>query len=343
MCAWPCGCAVFHVMRKVSELGRRQRKQAHQDKHLSRRLSYVSPSSSPSSPVSPMTTAPPRPSASPRLDGFNEGFVSPARLQQWKQEHERVHSLGSPLGTPQQDPSANRPIPERRNTNSESYSNGNGSSPSRPTHRARPSFASFFSRKSSAMDDPPLAPPQSQGSLQTSAPVQQQQQPPGPPSSYTPPRPAHLRKPSTSNPSHFVQQQQQQSPPQQQPPVQQPPPMQGPPPSSQAPPPTQGPGGAGVPAQGAALHPEIKSVVQLTLAHTHKVYFSGPLVRRIERQPDGQKPAKDEGWREVWAQLGGTTLSVWDMEEIQEASKQGRQVPPTYINVTDAVSTSLES
>ena len=86
------------------------------------------------------------------------------------------------------------------------------------------------------------------------------------------------------------------------------------------------------------MHPEIKSVVQLTLAHAHKVYFSGPLVRLIERQPDGQKPAKDEGWREVWAQLGGTTLSVWDMEEIQEASKQGRQVPPTYINVTDAVS-----
>lgn len=87
------------------------------------------------------------------------------------------------------------------------------------------------------------------------------------------------------------------------------------------------------------LHPEIRSVVQLTLAHAHKVYFSGPLVRRIERQPDGQKPTKDDGWKEVWAQLGGTTLSVWDMEEIREASKQGKQVPPAYINVTDAVST----
>jgi CCR4-NOT transcriptional complex subunit CAF120 len=86
------------------------------------------------------------------------------------------------------------------------------------------------------------------------------------------------------------------------------------------------------------LHPEIRSVVTLTHAHAHKVYMSGPLVRRIERLPDGHHPIKDEGWRDVWAQLGGTTLSIWDMKEIDEASRQGREVPPTYINVTDAVS-----
>lgn len=86
------------------------------------------------------------------------------------------------------------------------------------------------------------------------------------------------------------------------------------------------------------LHPEIRSVVQLTAAHAHKIYFSGPLVRRVERQPDGQRPAKDEGWCDVWAQLGGTTLSIWDMKQIQEASKAGKEVPPTYVNMTDAVS-----
>ncbi|KAF9525646.1 hypothetical protein CPB83DRAFT_859099 [Crepidotus variabilis] len=85
-----------------------------------------------------------------------------------------------------------------------------------------------------------------------------------------------------------------------------------------------------------ALHPEIRSVVQLTIALAHKVYFSGPLVRRYERLPDGSKPHKDDGWTEVWAQLGGTTMSIWDMKEIQEASKQGKEVPPSYINVTDA-------
>ncbi|KAJ7928929.1 hypothetical protein B0H13DRAFT_969709 [Mycena leptocephala] len=84
------------------------------------------------------------------------------------------------------------------------------------------------------------------------------------------------------------------------------------------------------------LHPEIRSVVQLTTAHARKIYFSGPLVRRIERQPDGQKPTKDEGWTEVWAQLGGTTLSIWDMKQIQAASAEGREVPPTYVNMTDA-------
>ncbi|KAF8501683.1 hypothetical protein F5888DRAFT_1608933 [Russula emetica] len=84
------------------------------------------------------------------------------------------------------------------------------------------------------------------------------------------------------------------------------------------------------------LHPEIRSVVTLTHAHAHKVYMSGPLIRRVERLPDGHHPIKDEGWRDVWAQLGGTTLSIWDMKEIDEASKEGKEVPPTYINVTDA-------
>ena len=79
-----------------------------------------------------------------------------------------------------------------------------------------------------------------------------------------------------------------------------------------------------LPAQSQAmqLHPEIRSVVTLTHAHAHKVYMSGPLIRRVERLPDGHHPIKDEGWRDVWAQLGGTTLSIWDMKEIDEASKQ---------------------
>lgn len=116
----------------------------------------------------------------------------------------------------------------------------------------------------------------------------------------------------------------------------------GPPPVSRGPGvggngPTRSPsllgGGEGAP----PLHPEIRSIVQLTVAHAHKVYFSGPLIRRIERNADGQKPAKDEGWQDVWAQLGGTTLSIWDMKQVEEASKNGKEVPPTYVNVTDAV------
>jgi CCR4-NOT transcriptional complex subunit CAF120 len=85
------------------------------------------------------------------------------------------------------------------------------------------------------------------------------------------------------------------------------------------------------------LHPEIRSVVHLNLAHAHKIYFSGPLVCHIERQADGQRPVKDDGWVDVWAQLVGTTLSVWDMKEIADASKQEKEVPPTHVNVTDVV------
>jgi len=97
--------------------------------------------------------------------------------------------------------------------------------------------------------------------------------------------------------------------------------------------------GLPLPAQSQPMrsHPEIRSVVTLTRAHAHKIYMSGPLIRRVERLPDGHHPIKDEGWRDVWAQLGGTTLSIWDMKEIGEASKQGKEAPPTYINVTDAV------
>lgn len=89
---------------------------------------------------------------------------------------------------------------------------------------------------------------------------------------------------------------------------------------------------------GRQLHPEIRSIVQLSTAQAHKVYFSGPLVKHNERQPDGRIVGKEEPWREVWAQLGGTTLSVWGMKEIEEANRRGGEVPPSYLNITDAVS-----
>lgn len=69
-----------------------------------------------------------------------------------------------------------------------------------------------------------------------------------------------------------------------------------------------------------------------------KVYFSGPLVRCNERSADGARVSRDGDWHDVWAQLGGTSLSVWDMKAIDEANKLGTQAPPSYINVTDAVS-----
>ena len=90
---------------------------------------------------------------------------------------------------------------------------------------------------------------------------------------------------------------------------------------------------------GKTLHPEIEQVVALTLAHSSKIYCSGPLTRKIERQSDGNAVKPHEaGWSDVWAQLGGTTMSVWDMQAINKASQEGKEVPPTYLNVTDSVS-----
>jgi CCR4-NOT transcriptional complex subunit CAF120 len=85
------------------------------------------------------------------------------------------------------------------------------------------------------------------------------------------------------------------------------------------------------------LHPEIRSIVSLFMAHTQKIYFSGPLIHKLESTPCGYKPQKDEGWRDIWAQLTGTTLSIWDMEEVKKAHQEGTEVPPSYVGITDAV------
>ena len=85
------------------------------------------------------------------------------------------------------------------------------------------------------------------------------------------------------------------------------------------------------------LHPEIRSIVSLFMAHAEKIYFSGPLVHKLESNPCGHKPHKDEGWRDIWAQLNGTTLSIWDMLEVKKAHREGREVPPSYVNIAGAV------
>jgi hypothetical protein len=86
------------------------------------------------------------------------------------------------------------------------------------------------------------------------------------------------------------------------------------------------------------LHAEIRAVLELYEAHSHKIYFSGPLVRRCEPNSYRQtRGVSDEQWVEAWAQLGGTCLSIWILKEIEAASKQGREVPPSYTNVTDSV------
>ena len=87
------------------------------------------------------------------------------------------------------------------------------------------------------------------------------------------------------------------------------------------------------------LHPEVRSSVSLTTAHMQKIYFSGPLVQILHKNPDGRKPHKDDGWRNVWAQLYGTTLCIWERGEVEVeiANQLGGEVPPLYVNITEAV------
>lgn len=297
-------------------------------------------------------TAYPQPSTS-HWESRN-GYTPPPRLQQlrardsqqqlYQQQRQSYYNQGPVQQTQQQEPPQNRPastgqIPDMSHTRSPSFfgfnrnKQGNNSRPDlqpqrslSPNSNVPSSPNSFPSVSAATMQAPPPStqnnafgtqPQQQANLLSPQQPFNQQQPlPPIPPQQQQAQRPqAQPYQGGAQNAGHLSTNSQPNAAP------------AGPVPEKSA---------AAAPAP-PPLHPEIRSVVQLTIAHAHKIYFSGPLVRRLERQPDGQKPHKDDGWTEVWAQLGGTTLSVWDMKEIQEASKQGKEVPPSYINVTDAV------
>lgn len=239
------------------------------------------------------------PSSSPQWDSRNRGFISPAELQQLRQ-----NSPGRAFDV--------HDFPARPQTSDsdEAQDNPNDTTqprPMPPSSHARTS--SFFSFRSKPQESTPNPPPSASHTNRPSNPNG------APPTDFGGPAPQMGQSkslgPLRSSPDQQLDQQQPAM-------IRR---------SSLA-------GGQPTPAP---LHPEIRSVVQLTLAHARKVYFSGPLVKRLERQPDGQRPHKDDGWVDVWAQLGGTTLSIWDMREVEEANKQGREVPPTYFNTTDAV------
>ena len=289
------------------------------------------------------------PSTSPRWDARNQPFVSPTQLQSWKRDaelHQHLQQRSTPgefgqvasfpSSPPLPPPTSFQPFPSQQQQTMpllpeirRTMSGQSGATGSSPAHTRTISSFSLFSRRSHTMDnqkDTPTSPPSSFHKQSASVPVAEA----GKAHNVLTRRTSNGTKPDQTIPSNnninnsngHSNSEPVNSPATSQPP---PTPMSPTTPASPAKPPPQ-------------LHPEIRSIVQLTSAHAQKVYFSGPMVRKVERQPDGQKPAKDEGWRNVWAQLGGTTLSLWDMKEIEEASKQGKQVPPSYVNVTDAVS-----
>ena len=251
------------------------------------------------------------PSSSPQWDSRNRGFISPAELQQLRQSSPGRDVHDFPARPPTNDSSASPQAQDNPNDNSQHTTQPRPMPPSSQSHARTSSFFSFRSKphQEPVQDTSPKSP--SPSALHNRRPSNPKATSP---TDFGGPAP-QMGQSKSLGPTRSPTDQQ---------PDQQPLGMRR---ASLA-------GGQPAPAP---LHPEIRSVVQLTLAHARKVYFSGPLVKRLERQPDGQRPLKDDGWVEVWAQLGGTTLSIWDMRDVEEANKQGREVPPTYFNTTDAV------
>lgn len=264
------------------------------------------------------SSVPARRTTSPQWDSRNSGFIPPTKLAELRANTPQ-HTFNS--SSPQQ-PTNQLQFPSSDSPSARSPDTASMSPSDRPSLRSplangsqagHNRTSSFFSFRKQNGDSAPQRSPSMLSKAQPNGSV--------------------MRSDTSSQGQRGPSQQQQQPPP---------------PTSSQGPPPLQGQPSSdqlarvtSAASQPQQLHPEIRSVVQLNGAHAHKIYFSGPLVRRIERQPDGQRPSKDDGWTEVWAQLGGTTLSIWDMKQVQEASQQGKEVPPAYVNMTDAVSDSL--
>jgi hypothetical protein len=83
-----------------------------------------------------------------------------------------------------------------------------------------------------------------------------------------------------------------------------------------------------------SLHPEILSIGSLAAAHAQNVYFSGRLAHKVESVTSDSYPREDKSFHDVWAQLSGTTLSI---EKLNTFGRRDEKVPPTYVDVTDAV------
>ncbi|KAG8700722.1 hypothetical protein FRC08_004481 [Ceratobasidium sp. 394] len=261
-------------------------------------------------------------------DQRNAAFVPPTRLMAG---HVEPRDLSPPNTPGDMQPQHSPPV--------------DSNMPPRPGAQNRQStgFFSAFSRTKSAGSGQILSPPATP-SANPPQPVQHQQPPPPPqdsrrnsivpqPQSQTPSPRMQTSSPSgvthstteTPNPDAVIPGQAQSlMPPQQAPPT----------PQQQLSPQQESPfalGPTGIP-----LHPELRSVLRLNAAHQQKIYYSGRLSKRVERGTDGNRPAKDEGWIDIWCQLGGVTLSIWSMRAIEEANARGEQVPPQYINITDA-------
>ncbi|KAJ5807811.1 hypothetical protein N7474_009080 [Penicillium riverlandense] len=78
---------------------------------------------------------------------------------------------------------------------------------------------------------------------------------------------------------------------------------------------------------------ELAPIFSYINTHTNKVYHEGYFLKLNDLDSHG-RPCADRQWLECYAQLVGTVLSLWDAAALDAAG--GEEVPPTFINLTDA-------
>ncbi|CAM0137668.1 unnamed protein product [Umbelopsis sp. WA50703] len=77
---------------------------------------------------------------------------------------------------------------------------------------------------------------------------------------------------------------------------------------------------------------DLESIAKWFVRYNHKMYNEGFLSMMIEMTPEG-KYAEHPTWKPVFAELSGSTLSIWNAEK----SNRRDAILPSYINITDAV------
>ncbi|KAL8967123.1 MAG: hypothetical protein Q9183_003056 [Haloplaca sp. 2 TL-2023] len=80
--------------------------------------------------------------------------------------------------------------------------------------------------------------------------------------------------------------------------------------------------------------PELQPVFSFLNSHSNKLFQEGYFLKLNDLDSHG-RPNSDRTWTEVFAQLVGTILSLWDAAELDTAGKDG-EVAPKFINLADA-------
>ncbi|KAL1639955.1 hypothetical protein SLS58_007381 [Diplodia intermedia] len=87
--------------------------------------------------------------------------------------------------------------------------------------------------------------------------------------------------------------------------------------------------------------PELQPIFTFLNSHSNKLYQEGYFLKLHDLDARG-RPSPDRNWTEVFAQLVGTVLSVWDAQRLDEAGEDG-EVVPSFINLADASIKMIES